>query len=97
MPLDPVTTRAVALAAVRPYVRPDGRLEVLASFQNTGAQPLRFSVAGFFKTAAGAVTGEPVVWHPLAVAAHATETVRFTAADARAERFTLAARATQDR
>jgi len=90
--LDPVAAAGVAVAALESHARPDGRLEVLVSLKNATASPLRLVVACYFKTGAGEGTGEALVWRPLALAGSATETLRFTAAGPRAERFTLAAR-----
>ena len=92
VPLDKVAADSLAVAAVESHALPDGRLEVLISLKNRTAVPVRAGVACFFKNAQGAPTGEAAVWRPLALAGDAVETLRFESADARAERFTIAAR-----
>jgi hypothetical protein len=83
---------AMACTGLQPRQLPDGRLEVVASLKNREGRVLRLQANCVFKDEHGFSTGDETPFQPLVLAAHATEAVRFTAANALAKKYTIRVR-----
>lgn len=91
--LGAATPTAIACTGLQPRALPDGRLEVVATVKNRGAQPLKVSINCVFKDEQGFSTGDETPLQTLTFGANATEAVRFTAKDTLAKKYTIRARA----
>ncbi|HVW22281.1 MAG TPA: hypothetical protein VHC86_13795 [Opitutaceae bacterium] len=89
--LDPASAAAVRCPASEAHVRADGRLELLANLENTGAKPAALQVQAVFAAPDGSGAAGSA-WRPVALAPHATETVRFDAPDPAGRLWLLRAR-----
>lgn len=87
--LDRVTQAEVACTGLRERVLPDGRLEVVVNVKNRSANPLKLQINCVFKSDQGFSIGDETPFQPLRLAANATETVRFTATNPQAKRYTI--------
>lgn len=90
--LDKTTRELVSCTNLQERRLPDGRLEVVAGLRNRGDRALKVQINCVFKDSQGFSTGDETAFQTVAVAAEATEAVRFTAADTKAMRFTLRVR-----
>ena len=70
----------------------DGRLEVVANIKNRENRRIQVQVSCAFKDAQGFSTGDETPWQTLILGENATEAVRFTAMNDRAERYTIRVR-----
>ena len=86
------TQTTVAGTGLQPRMLPDGRLEVVASVKNRENRKVRIQVNCVFKDEAGFTTGDETPFETVELAAHATEAVRFTAANALAKKYTIRVR-----
>ncbi|MEO6876681.1 MAG: YcfL family protein [Opitutaceae bacterium] len=86
------TQTAVTCTGLQPRMLPDGRLEVVASVKNRADQPLKIQINCVFKDEQGFTTGDETPLQTLTLAAHATEAVRFTAANPLARKYTIRVR-----
>lgn len=87
--LDRVTQAEVACTGLRERVRPDGRLEVVVNVKNRSANPLKLQINCVFKDPQGFTLGDETPFQPLRLESNATETVRFTATNPQAKRYTI--------
>lgn len=87
--LDRVTQAEVACTGLRERVLPDGRLEVVVNVKNRSANPLKLQINCVFKNDQGFSLGDDTPFQSLRLAANATETVRFTATNPQAKRYTI--------
>jgi hypothetical protein len=92
VPLDKASQAAVACTGLRERVRPDGRFEVIANLKNRDAAPLALQVNCVFRDLRGFPTGDETAFQTIKLGAGATETVRFTAANTLAKRYTIRVR-----
>lgn len=92
VPLDQAARDAVVCPIQQDRILADGRLEVVADLSNRSAHPIDVQVQCVFKDDRGFLIGDATPWRKLSLAAASTETVRFTARDARATRYTICAR-----
>jgi hypothetical protein len=95
VPLDRIARAAVSCTAYQERELADGRLDVAADLRNEGGSPVRVRVQCVFRDAGGLPAGA-APWRTLALGAFATETVRFTAEDARARQFSIRVRETSE-
>jgi hypothetical protein len=86
------TQSSVACTGLQPRVLADGRLEVVASVKNRGSRDLRIQINCVFKDEQGVFTGDETPLQTLALAANATEAVRFTAMNTVAKKYTIRVR-----
>ena len=70
----------------------DGRLEVVANIKNRENRRIQVQVSCVFKDAQGFSTGDETPWQTLILGEYATEAVRFTAMNERAQRYTVRVR-----
>lgn len=89
VPLDKPTRLAVACTGLRERVRPDGHFEVVANLKNRDGQAQRLLVNCVFKDAHGFSIGDETPFQKLVLGGNATETVRFTANNTLAKRYTI--------
>lgn len=68
---------------------PDGRLEVAVNLRNLSDKPLRLKTNCVFKNAQGFSIKDETAFRTIEVAAGAIETVRFTATNPAAKRYTV--------
>lgn len=87
--LDRVTQAEVACTGLRERMLPDGRLEVVVNVKNRSANPLKLQINCIFKNDQGFSLGDETPFQSLRLAANATETVRFTATNPQAKRYTI--------
>lgn len=91
--LGTATVNAIACTGLQPRVLPDGRLEVVVNVKNRLPRALKVQLNCVFKDEQGFSTGDETPLETVALSAHATEAVSFTARDAKAKKFTIRARA----
>ncbi|MFZ9683192.1 MAG: YcfL family protein [Cephaloticoccus sp.] len=91
-PLDRGAAEAVACTGFFPRRTAAGLLEVAVNLQNRTAAPVRLKVNCVFKDVQGFTLQDETPFRPLAIAAGATETVRFTATNPAAQRYTVRVR-----
>ncbi len=91
--LGTATVNSVACTGLQPRVLPDGRLEVVANVKNRLERKLKVQLNCVFKDEQGFTTGDETALETVTLAPHATEAVSFTAADAKAKKYTIRARA----
>lgn len=82
----------VACTGLQERHLPDGRLEIVANVRNRVERPVRIKLNCVFKDAAGIGTGDETAFDAIELAAGATESVRFTAANTLARRYTIRVR-----
>jgi uncharacterized protein YcfL len=70
----------------------DGRLEVSANIKNRENRRIEVQVSCVFKNAQGFSTGDETPWRTLILGENATETVRFTAMNNQASKYTVRVR-----
>ncbi|MCB1104175.1 MAG: YcfL family protein [Cephaloticoccus sp.] len=87
--LNPAARAAVEAAAFFTRTLPDGRLEVAVNLRNRGEQPLRLKTNCVFKDEQGFSIKDETPFRTIEVAAGAIETVRFTATNPAAKRYTV--------
>lgn len=87
--LDAACQAAVGCTASLGHALADGRLDVLANLSNRLAAAESVFVQCRFWDRDGAPAGEPTPWQTVKLAAGATETVHFTAADPKAAGYTV--------
>ena len=87
--LNKVAAEAVECAAFFTRTLPDGRLEVAVNLRNLSDKPLRLKTNCVFKNAQGFSLKDETALRTIEVAAGAVETVRFTATNPAAKRFTV--------
>jgi len=80
---------AVECAALFTRTLPDGCLEVVVNLRNPGDKPLRLKTHCVFKDAAGLRLNDEPPARIIELAAGAIETVRFTATNPVAQRYTV--------
>ncbi|MEZ5412833.1 MAG: YcfL family protein [Opitutaceae bacterium] len=80
---------AVECTAFFTRTLPDGRLEVAVNLRNRGDKPLRLKINCVFKDGQGFSIKDETAFRPIEVAAGAIETVRFTATNPAAKRYTV--------
>lgn len=80
---------AVECAAFFTRTLPDGRLEVAVNLHNLGDKPLRLKTNCVFKDATGVWLKDETPARTIELVAGAIETVRFTTANAVAQRYTV--------
>ncbi|HVU25497.1 MAG TPA: hypothetical protein VHE13_15320 [Opitutus sp.] len=73
-------------------VLPDGRLEVVANVTNRGERPLRVQASCVFRDVDSFSVGDDTPFQTFALAAGATESVRFTSRGMQARRYTIRVR-----
>jgi hypothetical protein len=90
--LDPDTEAAVKCTGLQERLLGDGRLEVVANVKNRGNQPVTVEIRCVFLNDQVILVGPVGHWQTLALAADATEVVRFTASDVAAKRYAIQVR-----
>jgi hypothetical protein len=85
----------VSCTGLQERILPDGRLEVVANLKNRENRPLRVQAECVFRDAQGFSTGDTSPAQVLALAKYATETVRFTARNTLAKKYTVRVRQAQ--
>ncbi len=92
--LDQATQEAVSCTGLRERTLPDGRIEVVANVKNRARRLIQIQTNCVFKDAHGFTTGDETPFRNIILPEHATEAVRFTAADAVAKKYTIRVRLT---
>ncbi|ACB74776.1 YcfL family protein [Opitutus terrae] len=90
--LDKPTQYSVTCTGLQENTLPDGRLEVVANVKNRENRRIQVQINCVFKDAQGFTTGDETPFQNLILAENATETVRFTAMNALAKRYTIRVR-----
>jgi len=90
--LDRTTLDAVRCTGLQERVLPDNRLEVVANVKNRENHRVVVQVNCVFKDGQGFSTGDETPFRTLSLAENSTETVRFTAANTLAKRYTIRVR-----
>jgi len=86
------TQSSVACTGLQPRLLADGRLEVVASVKNRANHPIRIQINCVFKDEQGFANGGDTPLQTLALAANATEAMRFTAMNTLAKKYTIRVR-----
>lgn len=90
--LDKPTQYSVTCTGLQELTLPDGRLEVVANVKNRENRRIQVQINCVFKDAQGFATGDETPFRNLILAENSTETVRFTAANTLARRYTIRVR-----
>ena len=90
--LDKPTQASVTCTGLQERVLPDGRIEVVANVKNRENRRIQVQLNCVFKDAQGFTTGDETPFQTLILAENSTETVRFTAMNALAKRYTIRVR-----
>ncbi len=90
--LDKPTQVSVTCTGLQERVLPDGRIEVVANVKNREDRRIQVQVNCVFKDAQGFTTGDETPFQNLILAENSTETVRFTAMNTLAKRYTIRVR-----
>lgn len=90
--LDKPTQVSITCTGLQERELPDGRLEVVANVKNRENRRLQVQINCVFKDAQGFTTGDETPFQNLILAENSTETVRFTAMNALAKRYTIRVR-----
>jgi hypothetical protein len=77
--LDAATQADISCTGLQERTLGDGRLEIVASIRNSGAQPARLHIQCLFLDARGLPIGDAGQWQGLSIGAGSTEVERFTA------------------
>ena len=90
--MDKYVQRSVTCTGLQEGVSADGRIEVAANIKNREARRIQVQVSCAFKNAQGFSSGDETPWQTLILGENATETVRFTAMNPQAQRYTVRVR-----
>jgi uncharacterized protein YcfL len=90
--MDQRVQRSVTSTGIQRGMTEDGRIEVIANIKNRENRRIQVQVSCVFKDAQGFPTGDETPWQTLILGENATEAVRFTAMNDRAQRFTIRVR-----
>lgn len=90
--LDKPTQVSITCTGLQERELPDGRLEVVANVKNRENRRLQVQINCVFKDAQGFTTGDETPFQNLILAENSTETVRFTAMNTLAKRYTIRVR-----
>ena len=90
--MDKQVQRSVTCTGLQEGMTADGRMEVAANIKNRESRRIQVQVSCAFKNAQGFSTGDETPWQTLILGENATETVRFTATNNQAQRYTVRVR-----
>ncbi len=90
--LDKPTQYSVTCTGLQERTLPDGRLEVVANIKNRENRRIQVQANCVFKDAQGFTTGDETPFQNVVLAENSTETVRFTAMNPLAKRYTIRVR-----
>jgi uncharacterized protein YcfL len=90
--LDKPTQHSVTCTGLQERLLPDNRLEVVANVKNRENRRIQVQINCVFKDAQGFTTGDETPFQTLILAENSTETVRFTAMNPLAKRYTIRVR-----
>jgi uncharacterized protein YcfL len=90
--LDKPTQVSITCTGLQERMLPDGRMEVVANVKNRENRRLQVQINCVFKDEQGFTTGDETPFQNLILAENSTETVRFTAMNALAKRYTIRVR-----
>jgi uncharacterized protein YcfL len=90
--LDKPTQYSITCTGLQERVLPDGRLEVVANVKNRENRRIQVQINCVFKDGQGFTTGDETPFQTLILAENSTETVRFTAMNTLAKRYTIRVR-----
>ncbi len=91
VPMDPGAQQSVTCSGIQQTTLPDGRLEVAANVRNRENRRLQVQVNCEFKDQQGFVV-DTVPWQTLILTENGQETVRFTAMNTQAKKYTIRVR-----
>jgi uncharacterized protein YcfL len=90
--MDKRVQHSVTCTGLQEGMSADGRLEVAANIKNRENRRIQVQVSCAFKNAQGFSTGDETPWQTLILGENATETVRFTAMNNQAQKYTVRVR-----
>ncbi|MEP6664275.1 MAG: YcfL family protein [Verrucomicrobiota bacterium] len=90
--MDSRVQRSITSSGIQQGVTSDGRLEVVANIRNRESRRLQVQVSCVFKDAQGFSTGDETPWQNLILTENSQESVRFTAMNDKAKRYTVRVR-----
>ena len=90
--LDKPTQYSITCTGLQERTLPDGRLEVVANVKNRENRRIQVQINCVFKDEQGFTTGDESPFQTLILAENSTETVRFTAMNTLAKRYTIRVR-----
>ncbi len=90
--MDQRVQHSVTCTGLQEGMTADGRLEVAANIKNRENRRIQVQVSCAFKNDQGFTTGDESPWQTLILGENATETVRFTAMNNQAQRYTVRVR-----
>jgi uncharacterized protein YcfL len=90
--LDKPAQISVTCTGLQERLLPDGRLEVVANVKNRENRRIQVQVDCVFKDEQSISTGDETPWQTLILAENSTETVRFTAMNPQAKKYTIRVR-----
>lgn len=93
--LDATIQRSVDCTGIQEHPLADGRLEIIANLKNRESHRVQVQIDCLFKDEQGMALGDETPYQTLTLAENATETVRFTAANVAARKYTIRVRAPQ--
>jgi uncharacterized protein YcfL len=90
--MDKQVQYSVTCTGLQEGTTPEGRLEVAANIKNRENRRIQVQVSCAFKNEQGFSTGDETPWQTLILGENATETVRFTAMNTLARKYTVRVR-----
>ena len=90
--LDKPTQYSITCTGLQERTLPDGRFEVVANVKNRENRRIQVQINCVFKDEQGFTTGDETPFQTLILAENSTETVRFTAMNTLAKRYTIRVR-----
>lgn len=90
--LDQATQHSVTCTGIQEKILPDGRLEVAANVKNREKRRIQVQIQCVFKDEQSISTNDETPWQTLILAEYSTETLRFTAMNTQAKKYTIRVR-----
>ncbi len=92
VPLDKAAQTSVTCTGLQENILGDGRMEVVANVKNRENRRIQVQINCVFKDDQGFSTGDETPFQTLILAENATESVRFTAMNTQAKKYTIRVR-----
>jgi uncharacterized protein YcfL len=90
--LDKAAQYSITCTGLQEIPLPDGRIEVVANVKNRESRRVQVQINCVFKDPQGFGTNDETPWQTLILSENATESVRFTAVNANAKKYTIRVR-----
>ena len=90
--MDKAVQHSVTCTGIQTSTTADGRLELAANVKNRENRRIQVQISCAFKNDLGVSTGDETPWSTLILGENSTETVRFTAMNDQARKYTIRVR-----